>query len=80
MASGGVNPVQYQQQQAQEENEQTKYKDFIDGINVPIGNNIRPKKMNIKEFIKTIEEIYTFKFDHKSLGDSNINQLSKAQI
>ena len=75
MASGRGNPVQYQQQQAQnqEENEHTKYKDFIDGINAPIGNNIRPKKMNIKEFIKAVEEIYTFKFDHKSLGDPNIN-------
>lgn len=29
--------------------------------------------MNIKEFLKLIEEIYSFKFDHKSLnGAPNI--------
>jgi len=57
-----------------------KYKDFIEGINVPSGNNIRPKKMNIKEFLRIIEDIYTFKFDHKSLGDANFNSVSKASI
>jgi len=57
-----------------------KYNDFIQGINVPTGNNIRPKKMNIKEFIRLIEDIYTFKFDHKTLGDPNFNSISKAAV
>ena len=57
-----------------------KYKDFIESLNMPTANNIRPKKMNIKEFIRMVEDIYTFKFDNKSLGDPNFNSVSKASI
>jgi len=35
--------------------------------------NIRPKKMNIKELLRLVEEIYSYKFDHKSL---NVQQSS----
>jgi hypothetical protein len=30
--------------------------------------NIRPKKLNIKEFMRLIEEIYSYKFDRKSVN------------
>ena len=30
-------------------------------------NIIRPKKMNVKEFLRLIEEIYSFRFDFRSV-------------
>ena len=29
--------------------------------------------MNIKDFLRFIEELYTFKFDFKALGDPTLN-------
>ena len=56
-----------------EQEAQDKYKVFIEGIDSSNLVNIRPKKMNIKDFLRLIEEIYTFKFDFKALNDPTLN-------
>jgi hypothetical protein len=44
------------------------YSSFIKIINPMNPQNIRPKKLNIKEFMRLIEEIYSYKFDRKSVN------------
>lgn len=34
---------------------------------------IRPKKINIKEFMRLVEEIYSYKFDFKSVNGQVTN-------
>ena len=44
------------------------YVPFLREISPQNPHVIRPKKLNIKEFLKLIEEIYSYKFDPKSFN------------
>jgi hypothetical protein len=52
-------------QQAEEVSDQ--FKEFMKHAKVQNASVIRPKKMNVKEFLRLCEEIYSFRFDHKSV-------------
>lgn len=42
-----------------------QFEEFMQYVTNPMA--IRPKKMNIKEFLRNIEEIYSYRFDFKSV-------------
>jgi hypothetical protein len=54
--------------QPQQEEIPDTFLEFINEIKPLNSHTIRPKKMNIKEFLRTIEEIYSFRFDYKSVA------------
>jgi len=47
------------------------YVPFLKVISPLNPHQIRPKKMNVKEFLKLLEEIYSYKFDPKSFSSKN---------
>ena len=54
----------------QSENTSDQYKEFLEKLKPNNPQIIRPKKMNVKEFLKLVEEIYSYRFDYKSVPSS----------